>query len=75
MIGEELRSLRRRALCSRTGGAIGHRLQLREPILAGRSDGEAGHDRVDAIEFKGPEGASVHGLNQTRQSGAGDPLV
>jgi hypothetical protein len=33
-------------------------------LLTGRCDGEPGHDRDDAIELKGPEGACVHWRNQ-----------
>ena len=75
MIGQERGPFSRRPLCARNGRGVGHRLHLREPLLAGRSDGEADHHRDDAIEFKGPEGACVHGLNQDGQSGAGDLLV
>jgi len=64
MIGEEPRPLGRRALSTGDGRRVGHRLELSQPFLPGRRDGKAGHDRDDAIEFKGPEGACVHGLNQ-----------
>jgi len=75
MVGEERRSLRRRALCTRDGRGIGHRLELGQPLLSGRRDGKAGHNGDDAIEFKGPEGACVHGLNQDGQSGDGSLSV
>ena len=37
------------------------RVQLRQPGLAGRCDGKAGHDCNNAIELESPQGARMHG--------------
>src|SRR5262245_61661063 len=63
MVGDEPRPFRRRALRTRDGRGVGHRLQPRELLQTGRSDGQTRYNRDDAIEFKGPEGACVHGEN------------
>ena len=49
------------------GRRIGHRLELRQPLLTGGRNGQAGDNGGDPIEFKGPKGAGVHWRNQQRE--------
>ena len=50
------------ARCAAMTSACGcRRMELGQPVPAGRRDGEAGHDGDDAIELEGPQGARMHG--------------
>ena len=66
MIRKKRRSLGRGSLRLGDGRHISQRLELCEPLLAGRRDGKTGHDRDDAIELEGPEGACMHWRNQKK---------
>ena len=75
VIREETAALRRLALGALHGGSVEHRRELSQTRLAGRRDGEAGHDGDDAIEFEGPEGACVHWCCVFEEWGRGDLSV